>query len=115
MVIVSPVRGLRPWRSFLSFTTKLPNPRRSTRSFDRSVSAISSSRMLKKSIFRPNRAELPAGEIIGRAESTTYKSHLVRPNPAFSKNRLFQHPASDLRRGDWHGDRHADCSPVTGG
>jgi hypothetical protein len=26
MVIVSPVRGLRPWRSFRSFTTKLPNP-----------------------------------------------------------------------------------------
>ena len=35
-------RGLRPWRSFLSFTTKLPNPRMSTRSFDRSASAISS-------------------------------------------------------------------------
>ena len=40
IVMVSPVRGLRPWRSFLSFTTKLPNPRRSTRSFDRSDSAI---------------------------------------------------------------------------
>src|ERR1039458_4464295 len=40
MVMVSPVRGLRPWRSFLSFTTKLPNPRRSTRSFARSASAI---------------------------------------------------------------------------
>src|SRR3954451_9075022 len=37
---VSPVRGLRPCRSFLSFTKKLPHPRMSTGSFDRSVSAI---------------------------------------------------------------------------
>src|ERR1039457_5431016 len=40
MVMVSPVRGLRPWRSFRSFTTKLPNPRKSTRSFAWSASAI---------------------------------------------------------------------------
>src|ERR1039457_6330270 len=40
MVMVSPVRGLRPWRSFRSFTTKLPNPRRSTRSFAWSACAI---------------------------------------------------------------------------
>src|ERR1035437_9924251 len=40
MVMVSPVRGLWPWRSFLSFTTKLPNPRKSTRSFPWSASAI---------------------------------------------------------------------------
>src|ERR1035437_10938791 len=40
MMMASPVRGLRPWRSFLSFTTKLPNPRRSTRSFPWSASAI---------------------------------------------------------------------------
>src|ERR1035437_6612445 len=40
MVMVSPVRGLRPCRSFRSFTTKLPNPRSSTRSFERSASAI---------------------------------------------------------------------------
>src|ERR1019366_7363195 len=40
MVMVCPVRGLRPWRSFRSFTTKLPKPRRSTRSFACSASAI---------------------------------------------------------------------------
>src|ERR1017187_580170 len=40
IVMVSPVRGLRPCRSFLSFTTKLPNPRRSTRWFAWSASAM---------------------------------------------------------------------------
>jgi hypothetical protein len=43
MMIVSRVRGLRPWRAFFSFTTKLPKPRRSTRSLERSASEMVSS------------------------------------------------------------------------
>src|SRR5215469_14168467 len=31
----------------------------------------------------------PGNEIIGRAESTTYTSHLEQPTPTFSKDRLF--------------------------
>ena len=40
MLRASPVAGFRPIRAFVSFTSKLPNPRKSTLSPDAKVSAI---------------------------------------------------------------------------
>jgi len=99
--IVSPVLGFRPWRAFLSFTTKLPNPRRSTRSPERKtlpISAKSESTTVSISAFGRSVAEATASINCGFVIPLQFNgldllfAHFW--NPSRAKTRLGVHLAS---------------------